>query len=104
MEGRQKGGAEGRFLESLHCRGEMGCWPPAGSLQLLFKVERFSARLPARGKKDDEGELMGSLLWAVKETAVFAAINTWRMSSKQGIMIGSELLICYSVSGKCSVS
>lgn len=47
---------------------------------------------------------MGSLLWAVKETAVFAAINTWRMSSKQGIMIRSELLICYSASGKCSVS
>lgn len=38
-----------------------------------------------------------------KRNAVVAAINTWRMRSKQGIMIGSELLICYSLSGRFSV-
>lgn len=38
---------------------------------------------------------MGSLLSALK--AAFCSINIWHVSSKQGLMIRPELLICYSV-------
>lgn len=90
-----KGGAEGGLLESQHCRE--GCLPSAGSLQLLFKAER-SPPAPPEGRRL-AGLLMGSVMGCTRDTA-FAAINTWRMSSKQALMIGSELLICYSVEWK----